>query len=49
MRSSRNRGILIIEHCEVIPRPSFLDYIAGGCTMNFMVAVDFTMSNGGMC
>ncbi|KAL5717147.1 Protein BONZAI 2 [Ranunculus cassubicifolius] len=25
---------------------SFLDYIAGGCELNFMVAVDFTASNG---
>ncbi|CAN6471893.1 unnamed protein product [Victoria cruziana] len=25
---------------------SFLDYIAGGCELNFMVAIDFTASNG---
>ncbi|KAJ4961475.1 hypothetical protein NE237_021385 [Protea cynaroides] len=25
---------------------TFLDYIAGGCELNFMVAIDFTASNG---
>ncbi|KAL6899120.1 hypothetical protein ACP4OV_005778 [Aristida adscensionis] len=27
-------------------RNTFLDYISGGCQLNFMVAVDFTASNG---
>jgi hypothetical protein len=28
-----------------LPRVTFLDYIKGGCTINMMVAVDFTLSN----
>eukprot|EP00475_Leptophrys_vorax_P017199 TRINITY_DN2381_c0_g1_i1.p1 TRINITY_DN2381_c0_g1~~TRINITY_DN2381_c0_g1_i1.p1 ORF type:complete len:641 (+),score=164.36 TRINITY_DN2381_c0_g1_i1:213-2135(+) len=28
---------------------SFLDYIKGGCTLNIMVAIDFTGSNGDPC
>jgi hypothetical protein len=31
--------------CVVTPRPSFLDFIRGGCSLNFVVAVDFTASN----
>jgi hypothetical protein len=27
-------------------RPSFVDYISGGCELNVMVAIDFTASNG---
>lgn len=27
-------------------RPSFVDYISGGCKLNVMVAIDFTASNG---
>lgn len=27
-------------------RPSFLDYIRGGCSLNFLVGIDFTASNG---
>ena len=33
-------------YAEVIYQPSFLDYIMGGTEVNFMVAVDFTASNG---
>lgn len=28
------------------PRPTFTDYISGGCEMNLCVAIDFTGSNG---
>lgn len=27
-------------------RPSFLDYVRGGCEISVMVAIDFTASNG---
>lgn len=45
-RSTHSYGSLIFEECAIIPKPTFLDYIAGGCQMNFMVAIDFTASNG---
>jgi hypothetical protein len=35
-----------VSSCAVVPRPSFLDFITGGCELNFMVAIDFTGSNG---
>ncbi|KAL4428006.1 hypothetical protein ABPG75_002095 [Micractinium tetrahymenae] len=40
-----NSGTLLVRHASVVPRPSFLDYITGGVTLNFLVAVDFTASN----
>jgi hypothetical protein len=39
-------GTLVVKAANVTPRPSFLDYIRGGCTLNFLVAIDFTASNG---
>eukprot|EP00899_Mesostigma_viride_P013966 jgi/Mesvir1/22570/Mv18574-RA.1 len=39
-------GTLHVSKCDIIPRHSFLDYIFGGCEINFLVAVDFTASNG---
>ena len=39
-------GNLVIKCCEIIKQHSFLDYIQGGTTMNFSVAIDFTASNG---
>ena len=30
--------------CRTVPVHSFLDYIAGGCEIELMVAVDFTVS-----
>ncbi|PSC75848.1 copine-3 [Micractinium conductrix] len=38
-------GTLLIRGITVTPRPSFLDYIQGGLTLNFLVAIDFTASN----
>ena len=29
-----------------IERPSFLDYIFGGCEIQLIIAIDFTGSNG---
>ncbi|KAA8496667.1 Protein BONZAI 1 [Porphyridium purpureum] len=31
---------------ETFAKPSFLEYIAGGCEVGFQVAIDFTASNG---
>lgn len=37
---------LIINKCEIMKQATFLSYIKGGCELNFMVAIDFTGSNG---
>ncbi|XP_062168932.1 protein BONZAI 1 isoform X2 [Alnus glutinosa] len=37
---------LFVETFSQSTQHSFLDYLAGGCELNFMVAVDFTASNG---
>jgi vacuolar-type H+-ATPase subunit F/Vma7 len=42
----KNSGSLIVQAVEVEYVPSFLDYIKGGCTINLMVAIDYTGSNG---
>ncbi|KAK8939421.1 Protein BONZAI 1 [Platanthera guangdongensis] len=40
------KGQLFVQKFSEKKRETFLDYIAAGCEMNFMVAVDFTASNG---
>jgi hypothetical protein len=42
----KNSGILIFKKCNIKIEPSFIDYIQGGTSMNFSIAVDFTASNG---
>ncbi|KAF8408509.1 hypothetical protein HHK36_007665 [Tetracentron sinense] len=37
---------LFVEKFSESVQHTFLDYIAGGCELNFMVAIDFTASNG---
>lgn len=37
---------LFVDRFSENKRQTFLDYIAGGCELNFMVAIDFTASNG---
>ncbi|EFJ08588.1 hypothetical protein SELMODRAFT_185243 [Selaginella moellendorffii] len=39
-------GKLHVEGCRISSGHSFLDYLRGGCQLSFMVAVDFTASNG---
>ena len=42
-----NSGVLQVASFSITPRPSFLDYIAGGCELNFMVrglGVDWVVS-----
>jgi hypothetical protein len=39
-------GSLLARSVTVQERPSFLDYVRGGCSLNFLVAIDFTASNG---
>jgi Copine len=41
-----NSGSIRVMSATIVPQPSFLDYISGGCELNFMVAIDFTGSNG---
>ncbi|PKI78215.1 hypothetical protein CRG98_001386, partial [Punica granatum] len=40
------KGQLFVEQFSEKPQFSFLDYISSGFELNFMVAVDFTASNG---
>ncbi|KAF6716414.1 Copine-3 [Oryzias melastigma] len=42
----KNSGIIVIKQCKIIKEYSFLDYIMGGCQINFTIAIDFTGSNG---
>ncbi|XP_034027652.1 copine-3-like isoform X2 [Thalassophryne amazonica] len=42
----KNSGIVIVKQCEIIKEYTFLDYIMGGCQINFVIAIDFTGSNG---
>ncbi|KAE8123777.1 hypothetical protein FH972_018706 [Carpinus fangiana] len=37
---------LFVDKFSLSTKHSFLDYLAGGCELNFMVAIDFTASNG---
>lgn len=39
-------GRMIIEHIELIEKPSFIDYLRSGWQINLHVAIDFTASNG---
>ncbi|XP_058504789.1 copine-4 isoform X1 [Solea solea] len=45
-KNYKNSGIIILNQCKIIKMHSFLDYIMGGCQIQFTVAVDFTASNG---
>ncbi|CAN9506506.1 unnamed protein product [Ophioblennius macclurei] len=42
----KNSGVIIVKQCKVIKEYTFLDYIMGGCQINFTIAIDFTGSNG---
>ncbi|XP_031728183.1 copine-3-like [Anarrhichthys ocellatus] len=45
-RNYKNSGIIYINNCQVVKEYTFLDYIMGGCQINFTIAIDFTGSNG---
>uniref|UniRef100_A0A668AZK9 Copine 3 n=1 Tax=Myripristis murdjan TaxID=586833 RepID=A0A668AZK9_9TELE len=45
-RGYKNSGVICIRHCQVLTEYTFLDYIMGGCQLNFTIAIDFTGSNG---
>ncbi|XP_077227378.1 protein BONZAI 1-like [Tasmannia lanceolata] len=40
------KGQLFVDKFYQSEQSTFLDYISGGCELNFMVAIDFTASNG---
>ncbi|KAM4719143.1 copine-3-like isoform 2-T2 [Anableps anableps] len=42
----KNSGVICIKRCQVEKEYSFLDYVMGGCQINFTIAIDFTGSNG---
>jgi len=42
----KNSGVIYLNSAQVEKEYSFLDYIMGGCQINFTVAFDFTGSNG---
>ncbi|KAM7390762.1 hypothetical protein PAMA_008788 [Pampus argenteus] len=42
----KNSGVIVIKHCKTVKEYTFLDYIIGGCQINFTIAIDFTGSNG---
>uniref|UniRef100_A0A803SMC9 Copine-3 n=1 Tax=Anolis carolinensis TaxID=28377 RepID=A0A803SMC9_ANOCA len=45
-KSYKNSGIVRVKLCKIEIEYSFLDYIMGGCQINFTVGIDFTGSNG---
>nr|XP_023401817.1 copine-3 [Loxodonta africana] len=45
-KSYKNSGVVSVKQCEITVECTFLDYIMGGCQLNFTVGVDFTGSNG---
>ncbi|XP_042366289.1 copine-3-like isoform X2 [Plectropomus leopardus] len=45
-RGYKNSGVIIVKKCKIVKEYTFLDYIMGGCQINFTIAIDFTGSNG---
>ncbi|XP_037666816.1 RNA-binding protein 12 isoform X2 [Choloepus didactylus] len=45
-KSYKNSGTICVKICQVETEYSFLDYVMGGCQINFTVGIDFTGSNG---
>ncbi|TKS88028.1 Copine-3 [Collichthys lucidus] len=45
-KNYKNSGVICIKHCQLVKEYTFLDYIMGGCQINFTIAIDFTGSNG---
>lgn len=45
-RNYKNSGVVCFKRCQVVKEFTFLDYIMGGCQINFTIAIDFTGSNG---
>uniref|UniRef100_A0A672GJL3 Copine-3 n=1 Tax=Salarias fasciatus TaxID=181472 RepID=A0A672GJL3_SALFA len=45
-KSYKNSGVVSVKSCKMETTYSFLDYVMGGCQINFTVGIDFTGSNG---
>ncbi|GCC22535.1 copine-3-like isoform X1 [Chiloscyllium punctatum] len=45
-KNYKNSGIVSFKLCQIVKEYTFLDYIMGGCQLNFIVGIDFTASNG---
>ncbi|TKS70809.1 Copine-1 [Collichthys lucidus] len=45
-KSYKNSGVVSVKSCKMDVQYSFLDYVMGGCQINFTVGIDFTGSNG---
>ena len=43
---NKTAGTLSVVTADILNRPTMVDYVTGGCEINLMVAVDFTISNG---
>lgn len=42
----KGSGHLVINQCQMIEKPSFIEYLRGGWAISLAVAIDFTASNG---
>lgn len=45
-KSYKNSGVVSVKNCKLVTQYTFLDYVMGGCQINFTVGIDFTGSNG---
>ncbi|KAJ3603299.1 hypothetical protein NHX12_031041 [Muraenolepis orangiensis] len=45
-KSYKNSGVVLVKSCQLVTQHTFLDYVMGGCQINFTVGIDFTGSNG---
>ncbi|XP_033994758.1 copine-1 isoform X2 [Trematomus bernacchii] len=45
-KSYKNSGVVSLKNSKMLTQYTFLDYVMGGCQINFTVGVDFTGSNG---
>uniref|UniRef100_A0A8C8DKZ1 Copine-3 n=1 Tax=Oryzias sinensis TaxID=183150 RepID=A0A8C8DKZ1_9TELE len=45
-KSYKNSGVVVVKSCKLEAQYTFLDYVMGGCQINFTVGIDFTGSNG---
>ncbi|XP_021163638.2 copine-1 [Fundulus heteroclitus] len=45
-KSYKNSGVVSVKSCKLVTQHTFLDYVMGGCQINFTVGIDFTGSNG---
>uniref|UniRef100_A0A3B5AZK4 Copine-3 n=1 Tax=Stegastes partitus TaxID=144197 RepID=A0A3B5AZK4_9TELE len=45
-KSYKNSGVVLVKNCKLATQYTFLDYVMGGCQINFTVGIDFTGSNG---